>query len=312
MKNTGLVISHKTPRETIDTIIKADTMGIETVWSISGGIDPDLLTYYAAAAVQTKQIKFGTSIIPILTRHPNVLVGQVIVLENLVPGRLRLGIGPSHKPSMEKLLGLNFDHALGKLEEYVAILRQALYEGKIDFSGNYYNIHEISLRSDITPPRTPILISALREKAYKLAGETADGAISWMCPVDYLVSLAKPALKKGAKTKNRKMPPLIAHVPVAFSNDFDKVLIASQKQLGRYGKMPFYAQMFSDSGYPVGTNGKLSEKLIKNLVVYGDESQIRKRLENIFQRGIEELLVLPVIVDDQPKEEEKIMKLLAS
>jgi len=312
MKSIGLIISHKTPKDTISTIIQADKKGVETVWSTSGGLGPDLLTYYAAAAVQTKQIKFGTSIVPILPRHPSVLIAQAIVLENLAPGRLRLGIGPSHKSSMENILGLNFEHALGKLEEYVAILRLALWEGKIDFSGDYYTMHNLSLPSRITPPKTPILISALREKAFFLAGEISDSAISWMCPMDYLVKIALPAMKKGAKAKKRSIPPLIAHVPVVFSDDFGKVLEASRTQLGRYGKMPFYAGMFSDAGFPVGKNGELSDELIEDLVVYGTASTIKEKLEKIFQRGIDEILVLPVSISDQVKEENALMDLITS
>ena len=308
----GIVLSHKTPKETIKAIIDADKKGIQTVWSISGGINPDLLTYYAAAAVQTKQIHFGTSIIPILPRHPTTLIAQVMVLEDLAPGRVRLGIGPSHKYSMEQMLGLNFDHAHGKLREYVMILRQGLWEGKIDFSGEYYKVHQLSLPEHITPPKTPILISALREKAFELAGEIADGAISWMCPIEYLLKTAKPALQKGAQKAHRETPPLIAHIPVAFSDDFDKVLTASHKQLGRYGKMPFYATMFSDAGFPVGKNGELSDDLINNLVVWGTASQIQEKLKDIMHRGIDELLLLPVIVDDQEKEEQAIMDIISS
>lgn len=307
-----MILSHKTPADTIQSIIYADKKGVETVWSISGGLAPDLLTYYAAAAVQTKQITFGTSIIPILPRHPSTLIAQTIVLENLAPGRLRLGIGPSHKYSMEHMLGINFEHPQKKLHEYVTIVRQALWEGTIEFSGAYYSIPHLSLPSQITPPKTPILISALREKAFVLAGEISDGAISWMCPVDYLMKIAKPAIERGAANTKRTPPPLIAHVPVAFSTDVDKVIAASHKQLGRYGKMPFYANMFSDAGFPVGTNGELSDDLIKNLVVYGTGSQIRERLEKIMRQGIDELLLLPVTIADQDKEEKEIIDIICS
>lgn len=190
MKHTGIIISHKTPLETIQAIILADKKGVETVWAISGGIMPDLLTYYAAAAIQTKKIKFGTSILPILPRHPTVLIAQALVLENLAPGRLRLGIGTSHKYFMETIQGLSFEHPQETLSEYVCILRQGLWDGKIDFSGKDYNIHKLTIPTNCKPPKTPILLAALREKAFILSGEISDGAISWMCPVDYLLNVA--------------------------------------------------------------------------------------------------------------------------
>lgn len=312
MKHVGIILTHKTPTETIKAIVEADKKGVETVWAISGGLQPDLLTYYAAAAVQTENIRFGTSIIPMLPRHPITLASQVMAFSDLAPGRLRLGIGTSHKSSMEQMLGVNFEHPWDKLREYVKILRLALWEGKVDFSGDYYNVHDISLPSFIKPPKTPILISALREKAFELAGEISDGAISWMCPIDYLVATALPALQKGAKVKKRTTPPLVAHVPVAFSDDVTKVLEASHKQLGRYGKMPFYAKMFSDAGFSVGKNGELPDELIKDLVVYGNDLTIRERLQKIFQKGIDEILILPVIIDNQTEEEKALIELISS
>lgn len=36
-------------------------------------------------------------------------------------------------------------------------------------------------------PRIPILILTLDEKAFQLAGEFDDGALSWLCPVAYLL-----------------------------------------------------------------------------------------------------------------------------
>jgi Luciferase-like monooxygenase len=80
---------------------------------------------------------------------------------------------------------------LEPLREYVTLLRAALWEGKVDHHGRLYTI-------ETTLPRTPILISALHEGAFQLAGEVADGANSWVCPVQYLLEKAIPALQAEA------------------------------------------------------------------------------------------------------------------
>ena len=56
-----------------------------------GGTGLDALTLFAAAAVQTDSIVFGTSIVPTYPRHPIVAAQQVQVLDQLAPRRLRLG-----------------------------------------------------------------------------------------------------------------------------------------------------------------------------------------------------------------------------
>lgn len=53
------------------------------------------------------------------------------------------------------------------------------------------------------PAQIPLLISALGEKAFRLAGEIADGAISWVCPVPYLLDTALSALRAGAEAQHR-------------------------------------------------------------------------------------------------------------
>jgi alkanesulfonate monooxygenase SsuD/methylene tetrahydromethanopterin reductase-like flavin-dependent oxidoreductase (luciferase family) len=60
--------------------------------------------------------------------------------------------------------------------------------------------------------RLPILVSALGEKAFQLAGEIADGALSWLCPVPYLLHTGLPAVRKGAAIAGRSAspPPLVA------------------------------------------------------------------------------------------------------
>jgi hypothetical protein len=75
-----------------------------------------------------------------------------------------------------------------------------------------------------------VLISTLGKKAFQLAGEIADGAISWMCPVPYLLHTGIPLLHKAATANRRsKFPPVVAHVSVALSQDSDSVMVAGHK-----------------------------------------------------------------------------------
>lgn len=119
-------------------------------------------------------------------------------------------------------------------------------------------------------------------------------------------------MKKGADAKKRKIPKLIAHIPVVYSNDFKSVLIAAHKKLNRYGKMDYYKKMFSDAGFHVDASGDLSADLIQNLVVYGTDATIHKKLEHIKSAGIDELLIQPVIVENQKSEELAIMNIIGN
>ena len=87
--------------------------------------------------------------------------------------------------------------------------------------------------------------------AFQLAGQIADGAITWVCPVPYLLDTGIPALRSSASSDGRSAPILVAHVPVALSEDRDSVLSAGHRFLDFYAKRPFYANMFSNAGFQV-------------------------------------------------------------
>src|SRR4051794_9723546 len=219
---------------------------------------PDSLTILAAAATKTSTIRLGTSIVPTYPRHPLVMAQQALSINDIAPGRLRLGIGPSHQPIIEGIYGLRQETPLAHLREYVHVLRTVLWEGKVDHRGKFFNV-KVSL------PRTaqiPILISTLGKKAFQLAGEIADGALSWVCPVHYLISSGIPALRNGAATtttaaNRQSAPPLVAYISVALSEDRNAVLKAGYQMIDVYTKLPFYIQMFSDAGFPITADQKI-------------------------------------------------------
>jgi alkanesulfonate monooxygenase SsuD/methylene tetrahydromethanopterin reductase-like flavin-dependent oxidoreductase (luciferase family) len=159
-----------------------------------------------------------------------------------------------------------------------------------------------------TPEQRPI-----RERigpSHHLAGEVADGAISWLCPVPYLIEKALPALHAGAAKSERPVPPLVAHIPVALSQNRQAVLAAARSQLSRYGRLPFYADMFADAGFPVAPDGTMTDALIESLVVSGDEAIIAARLTELLEAGLDELLVMTVQVASPEGEQARLARLI--
>lgn len=302
-ERVGLSVSGINAAEAVSTIVAAEAAGVRQTWMIQTPPSPDTLTIFAAAAVQTTSVRLGTAIVPTYPRHPLTLVQQALAFGDLAPGRLRLGIGPSHQPTIEGTYGIPMTAPLEHLREYVEVLRAALWDGKVDHHGRFFKIKATLPRT----PCTPILISALRTGAFQLAGEIADGAISWMCPVQYLLEKALPALQKGAARSGRSVPPMIAHIPVALGKDRQEVLAASRKQIGRYARLPFYANMFADAGFPVDPDGTMSDDLVDNLVVSGDEAAITSRITELLAGGLDELLVMPILVTDPADELKRLM-----
>jgi alkanesulfonate monooxygenase SsuD/methylene tetrahydromethanopterin reductase-like flavin-dependent oxidoreductase (luciferase family) len=294
-------------RQALDLIGRAEVAGVETIWTVMSALARDTPTLFAAAAVRTERIKLGTAIVPAFTRHPLALATQAMALDDLAPGRLRLGIGTSHQRVMIPAYGLPFEQPLAQLREYLQVIRPALHDGKVSFAGEYY-------RTEATLPRatgTPVPISTLRENAFVLAGELSDGAITWLCPIDYLVKVGKPALERGAHAAGRAVPPLIAHVLVSPRTDRDAVRAATGATLSYYAGAPFYQRMFAAAGFPLGPDNSVPDGLIDSLVLSGDDEEIVAGLHERLGRGMDELLLNLVSTDDPRADEAALLRIIA-
>jgi alkanesulfonate monooxygenase SsuD/methylene tetrahydromethanopterin reductase-like flavin-dependent oxidoreductase (luciferase family) len=132
----GVAIRGNTASEALAMIEQAEQLGIHAAWMTTGGARLDSITVFAAAAVRTQRIKLGTSIVPTFPRHPLVMVQQAQVVAQLAPGRFRLGVGPSHRPTIEAM-GIQFTSPLSHLREYLRVLKPLLQQGRVDFDGDY-------------------------------------------------------------------------------------------------------------------------------------------------------------------------------
>ena len=303
----GLIVNGTNAAAAIKTITAAEKSGVQQIWMVQPPWSPDGLTTLAAAAIKTSKVRLGTSIIPIYPRHPVVLAQQALALHDISPGRLRLGIGPSHRAIVEGMYGLPQTTPLVYLRVYVKVLHSILKDGKIDHHGEFFNIV-------IEFPRTsqiPVLISTLGKKALQLAGEIADGALSWMCPVPYLLHTGIPVLHKAATANGRSNPPpLVAHVPVAISQDHDSVMAAGHKMFEMYSKLPFYVKMFTDAGFPLTSDKKVSDDFVNNMIISGNEDTVAKSLTKLLNAGLDEVMVSLVSVVDEKYEQTQLMHLI--
>jgi F420-dependent oxidoreductase-like protein len=301
-ERVGLVVDGANAASAVKTIVAAEAAGVRQIWMVQPPSGPDTLTTLSAAATKTSTVRLGTSIVPTYPRHPLVLVQQALSLHDIAPGRLRLGIGPSHQAIIEGIYGLPQTTPLAHLREYVKVLRAALWEGKVDHHGQFFNVV-------VTLPRTtqtPVLISTLGKKAFELAGEIADGALSWVCPVPYLLNTGIPTLRTAAAAaaNERSAPPLVAHISVTLSEDRHSVMAAGHKVLDMYAKLPFYAKMFTDAGFPLTDSQMVvPDSLVDSLIVSGNEATVAERLTELLAAGLDELMITLVPIKDEAVDE---------
>ena len=289
----GVYIQTTETRATVEAIRAAEAAGVPAVWLTQAGVAPDSMAVLAAAAAVTERIVLGTAIIPTWPRPPVLLAQQAMAIEQLAPGRLVLGIGPSTAAGMEPLYGVSWRKPMAQLREYLTTLRALLHEGRVEYAGEFVNARARIAASF----ETPVMASALSLGAFRVCGEHADGAITWMCPWPYLRDAALPALVQGAAKAGRETPPLIVHVPVCLSQDAEAVRNATREQVGRYSQFPVYQAMFALAGFPDVASG-YPDALIDELVVSGDEATITRRLNNLRVEGAAGIIAHPLVLGD--------------
>ena len=173
----------------IEGIVAADKAGLDTAWLTVGGLAPDPFAVFVGAALSgAERITFGTSIVPTYPRHPLSMVQGAASVDQMAPGRMILGLGPSHKPAIEGTWGIPFEKPLSHLREYVTICRALLEQGEVNFEG------EILITARAAARRPDAGADDDRRAAPEgLPAQRRDhaGGISWMSPLPYIRDVAR-------------------------------------------------------------------------------------------------------------------------
>ena len=292
LSQVGVAVHQPTAAALLRTIAQAEAVGVPTVW-LTTGSGPDALTVFPAAAATTRSVRMGTAIVPTFPRHPLVVAQQTADIAQLAPERFVLGLGPSHAAVMEGRYGIPYQKPLGHLREFVAVVRSLLSGGQTDFDGNHFRVHaKLNYGAQV-----PIIISALRAGSFELAGEIADGAVSWLCPAPYLRDVALPALQRGAAAQGRLRPRLIGHAFLALTTDVGELQQGVTEFLPHYPRLTNYQEMFAAAGYPEARHGAWSAGMIEAVVLHGTADACRNQLDAFMRTsGCDEIILSIMLV----------------
>ncbi len=135
----------------------------------------EAFTMLSALAAVTTRVTLGPLVACTSFRSPALLAKMADTLDEISGGRFILGLGAGwHQPEYEAF-GYPFDHLASRFEEALQVIAPLLREGKVDFQGRYYQVHNCVLRprgpSHAGPP---ILIGAHRPRMLQIVAHYAD------------------------------------------------------------------------------------------------------------------------------------------
>lgn len=179
--NLGYFSSAQEIHEAIELAKTAESLGYDIAW-VAEAYGSDAPTVLAAIAAQTTTLEVGSAIMQIPARSPAMTAMTAATLDGISNGRIRLGLGVSGPQVSEGWHGVRYDHPLGRTEEYIAIVQQALARSRVKFEGKYFTLPlpdgpGKSLMLGIRPVRReiPIYLAAVGPKNLALTGKIADG-----------------------------------------------------------------------------------------------------------------------------------------
>ena len=233
----------------------------------------DALTVLALAGAQTSRIELGVGVVPTYPRHPVALAQQALTTAAASNSRFILGIGPSHRPGIEESFGLSYDSPAQHTREYLSVLRPLIDEGRVQFSGRFYNV---SAELDVLDrPTCPVVISALAPRMLRLAGQQADGTITWMAGPRAIREHVRPRINAAAEASGRPEPRICVGLPATVCDDEAVGRRAAAESYERYGRLVNYRRILDveDVEGP------------SEVAVVGNESSLRSQLEQFAEAG---------------------------
>ncbi len=306
--------------DVVEYVKAADRQGVDAAWSAEAwGMEAVSSLGYLAAV--TENIKLGSGIMQISARTPAMTAMTALSLGQISGDRFLLGLGVSGPQVVEGLHGEAFAHPLGRLREYIEIVRLGLDGERIVYDGKHYVLPRPggegkALKTSIPPkPDLPIYLATLGPKSLELTGELADGWLGTSFIPEHGDVLLDP-IRAGAAKAGRTLDDIDIQTSaqISVSEDVDSLIDRYRPgmafTLGGMGSATtnFYNSAFSRAGYAdvcaevqrlwvdgdkAGAAAAVPEELVLSAYMIGTEDMVKERVRAAEAAGIDCLRIGP-------------------
>jgi alkanesulfonate monooxygenase SsuD/methylene tetrahydromethanopterin reductase-like flavin-dependent oxidoreductase (luciferase family) len=266
-------------KATLELASEIERRGFSGIFCPSLG---DSLSLCLGIAQATREVRFGTSITPIYTRHVQDFAQTAAYLHEISGGRFLFGIGVSHAPAMSRL-GLRQGKPLADMRKFVAELRAVPRVGELP----------------------PLVLATLRTKMIRLAEEIGQGMVFANGARSHMkASLA--ALSQDARTNESFF--IGDMIPTCISDDEAAAKAANRRTLTGYALLPNYRNYWKEAGYveemaaveqriAAGEMDRigdcLSDRWLADTTLFGSAAKVRDGIEAWFDAGVKTPIIVP-------------------
>ena len=247
-----------------EVAVELEELGYPALW-IPEAVGREVTTHAAVLLAATERLVVATGVANIFNRLPHVAAAAQRLLADASGGRFLLGLGVSHAPMVEGMLGQSWDKPLARMRSY------------LDGMDNAFSI------SPAPPEAPPRVLAALGPRMLGLAADRAWGAHTYFVPVEH-APVAREALGDG--------PMLLVEQAVVLAEDPEVARSAARKHMAIYLTLPNYVNNLRRLGWgDDDLSGGGSDKLVDAIVAWGSLDDIVARVTAHHDAGADHVCV---------------------
>ncbi len=241
-----------------------DQLGYGALW-VPEAVGREAISHAAVLLDATERLVVATGVANIYNRTPAAAAYGQRLLADDSGGRFLLGLGVSHGPMVEGLLGQSWDKPFTRMVGYLDALDDAF---------------TVSPAPAEDPPR---VLAALGPRMLDLAASRAWGALTYFVPVEH-TSVAREHLGDG--------PMLMVEQAAVLSTDAGVARAAARKHMQMYLTLPNYVNNLRRLGWDddAFADGG-SDALVDALVAWGNGEAIAARVAEHRAAGADHVCV---------------------
>ena len=245
----------------------------------------NIMAHSSWLLANTKKLIVAPGIANIYARDPMAMANGQRGLNEQSGGRFLLGLGVSHRPSVEGLRGHSYGKPVATMRSYLAAMKAAPYAAP-------------------PPPEPPLtILAALGPRMLTLSAESADGAHPYNVTPEHTAE-ARRILGQGKL--------LCPEIWVLLETDAAKARALARQALAPYMQLENYVNNWRRLGFgDADLGGGGSDRFIDANVAWGEEGVIRRCIQQHWDAGADHVCIQSINPDGSRRPDDKVLALLA-
>jgi probable F420-dependent oxidoreductase len=268
------------PQPVAEAARLAEELGFHSVWAGDHLACPapglEAVGCLAAAAAVTERVWLGFSVMLLGLRQPAWAAKQLVTIDALSGGRLRLGVGVGGEfPEEFQAAGARVSERGARLDEALTILPDLLTGRPVEHAGATLRLKAPALAPAMPAP-PPILVGGRSQAALRRCARYGDAWMPMWMAADRLARMAE-RLGELAEATGRRRPALALLVGVHVSDD----LQLARREAGEY---------------LAGQYG-LTLETVERWTALGSIDRVAEFIESYRAVGVEDVVLMPLARD---------------